>query len=212
MSNLDTTVIICCAGMGTRLGIGTTKALIHINGKPLIIHQLEALKEYSDIRIVVGYQADRVIEIVNTYRKDVMFAFNNDFKSTGPATSLSKGMINSKKYVLSIDGDILINPDDFIMLLNQEGEYLAVANKHSAEPVLVEVIDKKAIHFSKEGNYEWPGIAKIETSRIKDCSGHMYGVIENLLPMSTILIRSRDIDTPEDYEKALEWVEKGYKD
>ena len=29
MSSVDTTVIICCAGMGTRLGIGTTKALLH---------------------------------------------------------------------------------------------------------------------------------------------------------------------------------------
>lgn len=38
-----TTVIICCAGMGTRLGIGTTKALIDISGVPLIIRQLELL-------------------------------------------------------------------------------------------------------------------------------------------------------------------------
>ena len=64
MSNLDTTVIICCAGMGTRLGIGTTKALMHIDGKPLIIHQLEALKDYSDVRVVVGYQANKVIELI----------------------------------------------------------------------------------------------------------------------------------------------------
>ena len=39
--------------------------------------------------------------------------FNNEFKTTGPAASLSKGMLNSKKYVLYIDGDILINPNDF---------------------------------------------------------------------------------------------------
>ena len=35
------TIIISCAGMGTRLGIGMTKALIDIDGKPLIIRQLE---------------------------------------------------------------------------------------------------------------------------------------------------------------------------
>ena len=33
----DVTVIICCAGMGTRLGIGTTKALVDVGGEPLII-------------------------------------------------------------------------------------------------------------------------------------------------------------------------------
>ena len=36
----DITVIICCAGMGTRLGIGTTKALVDIAGEPLIIREL----------------------------------------------------------------------------------------------------------------------------------------------------------------------------
>ena len=41
----NTTVIICCAGMGTRLGIGTTKALIDIEGKPLIIRLLEQLNQ-----------------------------------------------------------------------------------------------------------------------------------------------------------------------
>lgn len=108
MSNSDTTVVICCAGMGTRLGIGTTKALLHIGGKPLIIHQLENLDSYNDVRIVVGYQADKVIETVNTYRKDVMFCFNNEYQTTSPSMSRVKGAINSKKYILAIDGDVLI--------------------------------------------------------------------------------------------------------
>lgn len=51
MNASEITIIISCAGMGTRLGIGSTKALVNINGKPLIIHQLEQLKEYDDIRI-----------------------------------------------------------------------------------------------------------------------------------------------------------------
>ena len=46
----DITVIICCAGMGTRLGIGTTKALVDIAGEPLIIRELKLLKEFDDIR------------------------------------------------------------------------------------------------------------------------------------------------------------------
>lgn len=58
--------------MGTRLGIGTTKALIDIEGKPLILRQLELLKDFDDIRIVVGYQMEKVIEVVNNYRKDIL--------------------------------------------------------------------------------------------------------------------------------------------
>lgn len=39
------TVIISCAGMGNRLGLGTTKALVEVEGKPLIMHHLEKLKD-----------------------------------------------------------------------------------------------------------------------------------------------------------------------
>ena len=59
----DITVIICCAGMGTRLGIGTTKALVDIAGEPLIIRELKLLREFDDIRVVVGFDAERVISV-----------------------------------------------------------------------------------------------------------------------------------------------------
>lgn len=211
MSNIDTSVVICCAGMGTRLGIGTTKALMHINGKPLIIHQLEALDDFEDIRVVVGYQADRVIEAVNSYRKDIMFAFNNEFKTTGPAASLEKGMINPKKYILSIDGDILICPNDLKKILACEGEYLAITDIHSEEPICVLVERNQVKKFKKDGNYEWPGVAKIRSARLKKDIGYIYDIIDELLPIPAILVQSRDIDTPEDYENAIEWVKNGYK-
>lgn len=211
MTNRDTSVVICCAGMGTRLGIGTTKALMHIDGKPLIIHQLEALDDFDDIRVVVGYQADRVIEVVNSYRKDIMFAFNNEFKTTGPAASLSKGMLNSKKYILYIDGDILINPNDFQRIIKHKGEYLAITDIRSEEPACVIVEKNWVKHFKNDGNYEWSGVAKIKSSRFKKNIGYVYEMIDELLPIPAITIRSRDIDTPEDYENAIEWVKNGYK-
>ena len=46
--SVSKTIVISCAGMGTRLGIGSTKALIDIDGKPLLIRQLELLKDYMD--------------------------------------------------------------------------------------------------------------------------------------------------------------------
>ena len=51
--------------MGTRLGIGTTKALVNVCGKPIILHQMNAFKLVNDIRIVVGFRAERLIEVVN---------------------------------------------------------------------------------------------------------------------------------------------------
>ena len=170
------------------------------------------MKDYDDIRIVLGFQAEKVIEVVNQYRKDLMFVFNNDYRFNGPAASLTKGMINSREYLLSIDGDILVSPDDFKRLLDDEEEYLAVSNRCSSEPILVEVEDGKAFHFSIKGNYEWPGIVKIRSNRFKGGSASTYELIEKLLPIKTVLVNSRDIDTPDDYDSAIEWVGKKYKD
>ena len=55
---ISRTVIISCAGMGNRLGLGTTKALLEVEGEPLIIRHLKMLQDEHDIRIVVGYQAE----------------------------------------------------------------------------------------------------------------------------------------------------------
>ena len=66
--SVSKTIVISCAGMGTRLGIGTTKALIDIEGKPLILRQLELLKDFDDIRIVVGYQMEKVMKIISTLK------------------------------------------------------------------------------------------------------------------------------------------------
>ena len=115
-------IIICCAGMGTRLGIGTTKALINVYGKSLIERQLELTKDIDDVRVVVGYQAKKVIDKVNSIRKDIMFAFNYEYQTTGEAESLSKAMVGLKEYTLIIDGDLLINKDDFNEVLSYQGE------------------------------------------------------------------------------------------
>ena len=58
------TIIISCAGMGTRLGAGVPKAIVNVGDKPIIIRQLELLDDFEDVRVVVGFQADKVIEIV----------------------------------------------------------------------------------------------------------------------------------------------------
>ena len=70
-------VIISCAGIGSRLGLATTKALININGKSLIRWQLEQFNDVEDVRVVVGFQAQDVIDEVLAYRKDVVFVYNH---------------------------------------------------------------------------------------------------------------------------------------
>lgn len=209
----NTTVIICCAGMGTRLGIGTTKALVDIDGMPLIIRQLELLKEFRDVRIVVGFQADRLIKIVKTYRKDVMFAFNYQYETTGVADSLRKGLLGAKENILSLDGDILINPDDFRKFVSEPGESIAITRMLSAEPVLATIEKNNVVHLSKtEGDMQWPGIVKISQNKLHGKHSHVYDILNDVLPLKFQIVRAREIDTQEDYEKAMEWFEGGMKE
>lgn len=213
MDSSETTIIICCAGMGTRLGIGTTKALVNIKGKPLIIYQLEQLKDYDDIRVVVGFEAENVIKTVKQYRDDIVFVFNYDYKNTGPAASLSKALLGARKNIITIDGDLLVNPDDFKTFLDYPDECIPISEIKSQEPVLVNIENDFIINFSEiTGNYEWTGLAKLKKDRLKKENGYIFEMIKPLLPIKTIKIRTRGIDTPEDYEEALNWIKNNYLD
>ena len=59
--------LILAAGLGTRLAPITNdrpKSLVPVNGKPILIKQIENLKEngIEDITIVSGYRADKLAE------------------------------------------------------------------------------------------------------------------------------------------------------
>lgn len=204
-------IIICCAGMGTRLGIGAPKALVDVAGKPLIIRQLEQLKDYEDIRVVVGFQAEKVINVVKEYRSDITFAFNYDYKTTGTAASLSKGITGAREYIVAFDGDLLVNPDDLKDFLESDEECIGGCTPTTDNPVLMSMDENNnVIEFSRErGTLEWTGLAKIRTDRLVPGDKHVYMMIEPLLPIKVKHIRTKEIDTQNDYENAVRWVENG---
>lgn len=209
----NTTIIICCAGMGTRLGIGTTKALVDVEGKPLIIRLLEMLEVYDDIRVVVGYQADKLIEVVNGLRKDIMFAFNYQYETTGVADSLRKGMFLSREIIVSIDGDVLINPNDFKNFLDCEQECIGVSKINSEELVFANINNGMVEKLSKkDGNWQWPGILKIHRDKLKGNSPHVCDILNEVLPLPGYVLRAREINTQEDYEKCINWFKRGLLD
>lgn len=214
MSKENTTVIISCAGMGTRLGIGMPKALVNVDGKPMIIRQLEMLQDCSDVRIIVGFQADKVIETVKSFRKDVMFAFNYDYRTTGTAASFSKGLTGARTYVVALDGDLLVRPDDLKWVLNAEEEVIGGTTPSTDNPVLM-TLDRehRVIEFSRErGQLEWTGLAKMRTDRLTPGTGHVYQMLEPLLPIRAVEIHTKEIDTVNDYENAVKWVRNHYRD
>ena len=120
------TVIISCAGIGSRLGRNMPKALVPVDGKPMIIRTLELLDNVNDVRVVVGYQAEKVIEVVNSYRRDVTFVFNHDYLNNGTGASVSLAMQYAKEFILTIDGDIIIHPSDMEEILKMNTEFVGV--------------------------------------------------------------------------------------
>lgn len=207
------TIIISCAGMGTRLGIGMTKALIDIDGKPLIVRQLEQLKKFSDVRIVVGYQAEKVIKVVKNYRDDVMFCFNYDYRTTGTAASFSKGLVGAQDWVVALDGDLIVKPNDLQAFLALEEECIGGCNPTTDNPVLMKINDGKVVEFSREhGQLEWTGLALLKRDRLIPGYKHVYQMIEPLIPIKVMRISTKEVDTVNDYKNAVEWVKGGYLD
>jgi len=200
-------VVISCAGIGSRLGLSTTKALINIEGKSLIAWQLELLKDIEDIRIVIGFQANDVINEVLKYRKDAIFVYNHNYFETKTGASFYLGAKDANEYVMEYDGDLLVHPDDIKICLETD-EYIGYSDKTSTEAVFVKT-DKQGnvLSFSRqEGDYEWTGPACIKKEKIKFTTENVFNQLEEYLPMKGIKIRACDIDTYEDYQKAIDFI------
>ena len=199
-------IVISCAGIGSRLGLGQTKALIKINGKPLIAWQLELFKDVEDVRIVVGYQANDIVKEVLQYRRDVVFVYNHRYFETKTGASFYLGARHASEYVLEWDGDLLVHPDDVRTILSTDGEFICYANKTSDEAVFVQTDEQQnVLAFSREnGDYEWTGPACIKRDKVKYSSGNVFNQLEPYLPMKGLKVRAYDIDTYSDYKRVME--------
>ena len=204
----DTTVIICCAGKGTRLGLGLPKCLVSIDGKPLIIHQLELLQDCDDIRIVLGYKAESVIETVDKYGFNAKYIINEEYETTAAGASASLALDNARKYVVIIVGDLFVNKEEMNKVLNYNGQCICCSIPNTDYPILLSMDEKgNVVQISKKnGDYEWIGFVKIRSDLLSPSKGPIYQMIEQLLPIKAILIESREIDTTNDYSRALEYL------
>lgn len=211
------TVVISCAGTGNRLGLGMTKALIEVEGEPLIIRHLQMLKEEKDVRVVVGYQAEKVIETVSSYRDDIVFVFNHHYRETGTGASVALAAKYANEYILSLDGDLLVHPEDMKKILAYGGEFVSGGIISTDDPWMLQTYrdggEEFVSSFSKNvGEYEWNGITQIKSGKIQNGTGHVFQLLEPHLPLPFVNIRTREIDTINDYEHAVAWVKSGFAD
>jgi len=205
-------VVISCAGIGSRLGLGLTKALVQINGGSLISWQLKLFKDVEDLRIVIGFQGGEIIEEVLKYRQNVVFCYNHRYFETKTGASFFLGARHANNEILEWDGDLLVHPDDVKMLLKIKGEYICYGDKTSEETVFVRTNDKgEVLSFSREsGDYEWTGPACMAKRNLTYNSNNVFNMFEPLCPMRGIKVRAYDIDTYNDYIRVSE-ITKDWK-
>lgn len=208
----EKSVVISCAGIGSRLGLGLTKALVQINGGSLISWQLKLFKDVEDLRIVIGFQGGEIIEEVRKYRQDVVFCYNHRYFETKTGASFYLGARHANNEILEWDGDLLVHPDDVKMLLNTQGEYICYGDKTSEETVFVRTNNNgDVLSFSREsGDYEWTGPACMAKRNLTYNSNNVFNMFEPLCPMRGIKVRAYDIDTYNDYIRVSE-ITKDWK-
>ena len=95
-------------------------------------------------------------------------------------------------------------------LVDVAGESLIMRNLR----MLDDVDDVRVVvGFSREhGQYEWTGVTQVKAEKIMNGSGHTYQLTESYLPMPYMYLRTKEIDTPDDYDRAVRWVKGGYSD
>jgi HAD superfamily phosphoserine phosphatase-like hydrolase len=201
-------VVISAAGVGSRLGLGQTKSLIRLADKSLIETQLDQFVGVKDVRLVVGFQAQDLIDAALSQRRDLIFVFNHDYFHTKTGASLYHGSKHANEWIVAWDGDLLVHPDDIAQCLLGGETYVGVSQKTSEDTVFVKLDEQQhVVAFTDgDGDYEWSGPACFHRSQVHFTSGHVYSLLEPLLPLPCKIIRARDIDTYEDYKKALDFV------
>lgn len=208
----EKSVVISCAGIGSRLGLGLTKALVEINGRSLISWQLKLFKGVKDVRIVIGFQGGEIIQEVRKYRNDVIFCYNHRYFETKTGASYYLGARHANHLSLEWDGDLLVHPDDVKHVLSVPGEFICYADKTSDDAVFVQTDENgDVIRFSREsGDFEWTGPACMDKRHLTYCSQNVYNMFEPLCPMRGIKVRAYDIDTYNDYirvsELTKDWI------
>lgn len=201
-------VVLTCAGVGSRLGLGQTKSLVNLEGRPLIQWQLDLFRDVEDLRIVVGFQARAVMNEVRKTRPDAVFVNNRKYFETKTGASFYLGARHAGEYVVEWDGDLLVHPDDAGLCLRPDGEYLGYSDITSEEAVFVK-LDKSGMvsAFSRErGEYEWTGPACLRRDRVKYTPGNVFNQFEEYLPLKGLKIRACDVDTYGDYLRAREFI------
>ena len=199
--------IIAAAGMGTRLHRNMPKALAEISGRKIVSYQMELLKEIPHVRIVVGYQADEVIQTVKEIRPDVEFILNENYASTNTLQSYYLGCKDLQEPFLLMDGDIIpqkASLDAFLQAADG-GNLIGISGVNTEDAVFVHLDQNHCIKYfsrAQKSPYEWSNIAVVHPKLLAYENTYVFEQYEKLLPLPARRIVRLEVDTPSDIQYA----------
>lgn len=75
------------------------------------------------------------------------------------ATRVKLTVQNANEFILTIDCDLLIHPDDMKKILAAEDEFVGVTKRGTNKPVHTEIDGKMVTAFYRQhGLFEWAGV------------------------------------------------------
>ncbi len=147
-------VVILAGGVGSRLEKmtnGKPKCLADIGGRPLILHQLEALSDQGigPVLMVVGYNHEAIRAVVG---QRVEYLVNDRFRETNSLYSLwlAREWITGP-FVL-LNADLFFDPEVLTRLLEEPGNVLAYDSTSSRgrEQTKVAIRGRKVVDLGKD--------------------------------------------------------------
>lgn len=131
--------VILAAGVGSRLLPKTEeipKCLLEIDGKPIIQHQLEALRHnnITKVVVVVGDRGEQVEEFLSKAQfSDLEFEVirNKDFRDTNSSYSLWLARESLKEGFVYLNSDLVFHPQILEKLLEDASQSSIIVDKEN---------------------------------------------------------------------------------
>lgn len=207
--------VIAAAGIGSRLGHGIPKCLVEIGGKTLIAKQLALLSGVPDVRVVVGYREEAVIDHVRSSCADVIFVRNPRFRETTTQDSYALAAKGLQGSCLFLDADILFDEQSFreftvfaarhplaIGLTASKTDNAVFALTRPGENGKLEIVS----FSSDRAPFEWANIVHAPADAFFEGRGAVFETLANLLPAPAKEIVSYEVDTEGDLVRARDFA------
>lgn len=141
---MKTKAVILAAGKGTRMGSLTQdipKPMLEVNGKPLLLHIVEGIRDagVSEFVIITGYKAEIIEDFFgdgSEFGVSVQYTRQEVQDGTGKAPELAKELLSGASFLLTY-GDILVTPSTYQNLVDahNSGKWDSLVTAKAGEEV-----------------------------------------------------------------------------